>query len=152
CSTKGVEKPFGSGDVKSAINGKDPRDALPDLVVTSCWPDDEAKGRMKEIDAARARWSKALDLTEADWADVAVWAVEGAANRNSTDISVDFNKKYAWTTMGPIDQFAAILRGLPNNGSGNSYSDYTYLADAFGPKLSEAGRLGYILNACLRSN
>ncbi len=152
CGAEGVQKPFGNAYVKDALTKKDPRDALPDLVVVSCWPDDEAKSRMKEIDAARAKWSKALDLTEADWADVAQWSMEGAANRNSTDISVDYNKKYAWTTMGPLDQFAAIVRGLPNNGSGNSYSDYTYLTDAFGPRLSETGRMGYIIKACLNDN
>jgi hypothetical protein len=152
CSGEGMQKPFGNAYVKDALTKTDPRDALPDLVVVSCWPDDEAKSRMKEIDAARAKWSKALDLTEADWADVGAWSMEQASSRNNTDISVDFNKKYAWTTLGPLDQFAAIVRGLPNNGSGNSYSDYTYLTDALGPKLSETGRMGYIIQACLRDN
>jgi hypothetical protein len=152
CNTQGVQKPFGNSDVKDAISNTDPRDALPDLVGVTCWPDDEAKSRMREIDAARAKWSKAMDLTEADWADVALWAMEQQSSRSNTDISVDFQKKYAWTTLGPLDQFAAIVRGLPNNGSGNSYSDYTYLTDALGARLSETGRLGYIIQACLRNN
>src|SRR5262249_20781305 len=75
CKADGVSKPFGGGDVKSALTRPDPLDALPDLVVVSCWPDDDAKGRMKEIEAARAKWSQKLDLTEADWNDVAVWAM-----------------------------------------------------------------------------
>ena len=152
CNQEGVKKPFGNAYVKDAINDPDPLDALPDLVTVTCWPDDEAKGRMKEIDAARAKWNKKLEMSDADWTDVAIWAMAQQSSRSSHDFGVDYDKKYAWSKLTPLEQFAGMMRGFPNNGAGNRYSDYVYLADALGPKLSEAGRLGYIYQACLRNN
>jgi hypothetical protein len=152
CSTSGVSKPRYDGTVKDALSATDPLDALPALVGVTCWPDAEGQQRVREIDAMRGRWSKALELTEADWADVALWTMEQTSTRNSRDFYVDQDTKLAWTTMGPLDQFAAISNGLPNGGNGNSGSDYTYLADALGPRLSESGRLAYIYQACTRNN
>lgn len=139
----GLDQPQYTGKVSSALTSKDPRDALPDLVSLTCWPDDEAQKRMKEIDGARARWSAAMMLTEADWADVAAWSMSPQSARNDSDIALDPNKKIAPSALGPLDQFAAIT---------GSYADYTYLADALGPRLTEAGRLAYIRQACLRDN
>jgi hypothetical protein len=150
CQTAGLERPIHAGTVADALTNKDPRRALPDLVTHTCWPDDEAQKRMKELDGARARWSKAMMLTEADWVDVATWAMGQQSKRNEDEFPLEPDKKYALSTLGPVDQFAAIVRGLPN--SRNQYSEYTYLTDALGTRLTEAGRLGYLLQACLRPN
>lgn len=149
CNAEGVTEPR-SSSLRSALSGGEPFGVLPDLVGVTCWPDSDARSRMKEIDAARARWSKALDLTEADWADVAVWASAPQSSRGDWSPRLDHSKKYAWSSMGPIDQFAGIYEGLPQ--SENWYSKYTYFVDALGPRLTETGRLAYILKACLNKN
>lgn len=149
CKADGVEKERTSSDVKSALDQADPYNALPAIIGTMCWPDREAQERQKEVEKSRQAWSKKLDMSEADWVDAAQWASEMASMRQGHDIRVDYDKKYAWSTLGPIDQFAGIQNGFPNNGSGNSVSDYTYLADALGTKLTETGRLAYIMKACI---
>ena len=59
-------------------------------------------------------------------------------------MSIGDSLKRAWSSFGPFDQYAAISRGLGDNLS----NDKHYVADAFGSKLSEMGRLAYI-EACL---
>jgi hypothetical protein len=113
-----------------------------------CWPDDEAKDRIKEIEKARAAWSKQLDLQEPDWSDVAQFASTTKSMRYGP-VAMDHERKMAWSALSPIEQYAGIESGFPNNGNGNSISEYTYLTDALGTKLTEAGRLAYIEVSCL---
>src|SRR4051812_16227838 len=75
CKTPGVEKPFHLAGVDTALS-PNPQAALPALVETSCWPEGDAAGKTKEIEQARAKWSKTFELTDADWADVAIWAMK----------------------------------------------------------------------------
>jgi hypothetical protein len=151
CAAEGVNQhEMRYSSVTDALD-PDPSDALPAIVASLCWPDAEAKDRVKEIEKARAAWSKKLDLQEADWTDVAQYASTTKSMRQGS-IPVDHEKKQAWTTLSPIEQFSGIENGFPNNGNGNSISEYTYLTDALGTKLSETGRLAYIQQACLGYN
>src|SRR5262245_60764681 len=77
CSAIGNNRIDASGDIKDATDNDDPRNALRDLVGRMCKPDAEATAHMAELEAARQKWSQRLDLTEADWADVADYATLG---------------------------------------------------------------------------
>src|SRR5439155_16223451 len=94
-----------------------------------------------QLEAARARWTKRLEMTDDDWADAAVWAVAGVGDRRGGRIQVDVDKK-AWSALGPVEQYAGMIRGSAR--SETAMLDYAYFADALGTKLTEAGRLGYI--------
>src|ERR1044071_6150372 len=74
CSGIGNNRVDGSTDIKDALDDKDPRNALRDLVGQICKPDAEAKARMKDLEAGRQKWSQRLDLTDAEWVDVADYA------------------------------------------------------------------------------
>src|SRR4051812_647537 len=147
CTAEGVDKQeMRYSNVKDVL-AAEPDDALPAIVASLCWPDEEAKDRVKEIEKARAAWTKKLDLQENDWVDVAQYASTSKSGRYG-NVPLDFEKKMAWSTLSPIEQYAGIENGFPNNGNGNSISEYTYLTNALGPKLTETGRLAYIQEAC----
>jgi hypothetical protein len=139
CKTPGVDRLVLSGGLDSAL-ADDPSTALVNLVAASCGrAGGEGKQRESELAAARAKWSKRLDLTEAEWAEVALWATHGAAQRNSP--SLKYDPKQAWSAYDAIDQYANLAHGQIES---------HYLADALGTRLTETGRLGY-LRRCLES-
>lgn len=142
-----------------ALTAKDPVDALDDIVALMCKPDADATARMGELEAARKRWSAVLELTDADWKDVRVWAGADQSERAAHDFRLDDRgtrdgvagrAKIAWSALSAIDQFAAMANGLGNDSDTDS-KDPAYLADALGDKLTEAGRLGYLLATCAKS-
>ncbi len=139
CKVEG-EKP--SGNLTDLYSEDDARDAVVTLVAVTCYPDDEAKGQSKQIEAMRKKWSATLNMTEADWADAALWAHKGQWERNGPSFSPK-NTKAAWSTWGAIDQYAGIVNSMMLGGSDRTV-DPAYLADAFGAKLTQAGRLGFI--------
>jgi hypothetical protein len=122
--------------------GDEPRDAVLGLVASSCNPEPETAKHGAEVEAARQKWSKRLEMSEADWADAADWATAGQAKRNAPTLVVD--GKRAWSTYDAVDQYAAIAYTKYD-----ARADANYLADAFGPRLTEAGRLAY-LEVCAR--
>lgn len=129
-------------NVKDAINSEDPRWAVFHIIGTTCnvRAGTEEAQRQREIEASRERWSKRLGMTPPDWKDAAEWASEQQYKRMNT--SIDYDRKKAWSTLTPIEQFAAIEK---------ANDEATYVADALGPKLSEVGRFAYILH-CFGSN
>lgn len=137
----GDEKP--SYDLKSLFTEADPFWNIPALVAASCYPESDVASMEKQIAKARDAWSKKLGLVESDWVDVNEWAHQGNSERGGTAIAFDVNKrKTPWTALAPIDQLALL-------GSGDIYEvDVAYVADAMGAKLSELGRLGYVVT-CL---
>ncbi len=139
CKTPGVDQLIISGGVDDAL-GDDPSRALTNLVAASCGKaGGEGTKRAGELASARGKWSKRLDLTEAEWADVAAWSTHNAAQRNSP--SLRYDAKQAWSTYDAIDQYANLRHGQV---------DAHYLADALGTRLTETGRLGYLAR-CLAS-
>src|SRR5262249_55589665 len=148
CSGTGGKRVDTSGGVKDAIADDDPRNALKDLVGRICKPDDESKEHMQELEAARQKWSARLDLTEADWADVADYATLGQGERmngqvrvntNGQEIGIGETLKRPWTGFDAIDQFAML--SAEAGASGDLALDFNYLADSLGARLTETGRL-----------
>jgi hypothetical protein len=151
CAADGVDKhEMMYSNVKDVLDA-DPSNALPAIVASLCWPDEEAKDRIKEIEKARASWSKKLDLQDTDWADVAQYASTTKSMRWG-HLPLDFENKLAWSTLSPTEQYAGIENGFPNNGNGNSISEYTYLTDALGTRLTATGRLAYVQQACFNKD
>ena len=150
CSTPNLKARLGEAnhDVDNAL-AKKSSTALGAIVRATCFPDNEARQRMREVDAARATWTKKLGMTEQDWKDVAAWAAEDGMSLIIYDHEIavgDLKKKYAISTLSPSQQFAGILNYVPSATApgSTSYSASLYLADALGPSLSETGRLALI--------
>lgn len=143
CATDGATS-FNDG--MDNLESDDARDAIKSIVGHACYGGGDPS-------PARIRWSKRLGMVDADWADAAVWASQDQGDRMQNVIYIDLqgqklgigeSLKRAWSSFGPFDQYAAISRGLGDNLS----NDKHYVADAFGAKLTEVGRLAYI-EACL---
>lgn len=148
-----------TGSVKDAVEDDEPRNALKNIVGKLCKPDSEVEEHMRELDAARQKWSQRLDLTEADWSDVADYATLGQGERMNGEVRVNTGGreigigeglKRAWSSFDAIDQYAMI-----NNDTGASNDmalDHNYLVDAIGPRLTEVGRFAYVKNCVKHSN
>lgn len=117
-----------------------------DLVGALCFPDGEASGKASELMAAWQAWSKKLEMNESDWSDAAAWAVAPQSSRYPNTTLPPEDAKKRWSALDPVEQYLALNYDLGDE------KDANYLADALGPKLSEAGRLAYVLTACLNSN
>lgn len=152
CAGAGEQRIDSSGYVEDAMKDEDPRNTLKNLVARLCRPDNEDRARQKELEAARQRWSKRLDLTDGEWADVAAYATLGQGERMNGQVSIDTqgqemgigdSLKRPWSGFDPIDQYAML--SIDAGASGDLALDKTYLADAFGNKLSETGRLAFVM-------
>ena len=139
CKTPGVDRLSVNGGIDAAL-GEEPSTALVNLIAASCGKGGaEGQKREGELSAARARWSKRLQLTEAEWVELATWATHGQGERNAP--SLHYDPKQAWSSYDPIDQYANLKGGQV---------EAHYLADALGTRLTETGRLGYV-QRCLES-
>ncbi len=127
-------------DMKSLFSETDPRDALRNLIGATCYPETEIASYAKQIEAMRVAWSKKLGLTDADWVEVNEWAHYPSNVRNNDDFFAK-NRQAPWSTSSPLDQYSAL-----NGDTGDT--DVAYIADAFGAKLSQLGRLAY-LRTCM---
>ena len=138
---KPVESKLMHASLKDALTSSDPRDALPGIVTAICHakPGSEEMQRAREVEVARQRMMKRLDMLESDWPDAAAWAAEHQGKLMTTT-GLDVDAKKAWTALTPVEQFVTISRA--DDGS-------HYVADALGAKLTEVGRLAYIID-CLR--
>ncbi|MCE9578992.1 MAG: hypothetical protein K8W52_38060 [Deltaproteobacteria bacterium] len=132
--------------VDSMLDEKEPRWVLPDLVAASCTPRADAAQRQEEVGELRAEWSKKLGLTEADWRDVADYALLDQTTRNNGELRLlgDDAAKRPWSKFDPIDQYATLREGAGISGS--LELDHNFFADALGTRLTETGRLGYVLD------
>ncbi len=136
----GKTNPHANLGVSSAL-GNDAGDALVGIYMTSCFPSGDDAQHAAEIEAARRTWSNRLGLTDADWADVADFAEADLGSRRGGSISPrSDDRDKPWSAMSPIDQFVAIGWHQVNS----DFVDPAYMADAFGPHLSEAGRVAYV--------
>jgi hypothetical protein len=138
CATPGAgDLPHGARDLAS----EDVGEAIQTVVGATCRPEGIP---VRDIAAARARWTQRLEMTDADWRDAAEWAVYRAHN---PDVSPRIEPKQAWSTLDPVEQFWR-LDSLAHGGSG---LEGYYVADALGSKLTELGRVGFI-DRCLDNN
>lgn len=134
----GDDKP--SYDLKTLYSEPDVNRALSNLVAASCYPESDLANQDKQIAKLRDAWSKKLALIEDDWADVSEWVHSRIADPNF----FVRDRKAAWTAYSPLDQYAFI------HGEASSVDD-EYVTDAFGAKLTQAGRLAYV-GACKLDN
>ncbi len=130
--------------LKTLFSETDAHDALRNLVAASCYPGDDVAAMTKQIAAARAAWSKKLGLVEADWAEVSDWAHLPTNLRAADRIEVK-DRQAPWSAYSPLDQFGAL--SMADIGP----VDAAYLADAFGAKLTQLGRLGFV-GQCVASS
>jgi hypothetical protein len=158
CSAIGNNRIEYVGDLKSATDAEDPRNALKDLVGKVCKPDAESTAHQAELDAAREKWSKRLALTEADWSDVAEYATLGQGSRMNGNVRLNTGDqemgigdtlKRAWSAFDALDQYVMI--GADSGASNDLALDHDYLVDALGSHLTEAGRLAYV-QKCINSS
>lgn len=129
-----------------ALKGDDVVWAVHDLVGAMCFPDGQAQKQMSELEAQHKLWSQKLEMNDADWADAAAWAASDQSSRYPSSTLRPVDPKQPWSTMSPVEQYTLLNYEIANHYDGN------YIADALGPKLSEAGRLAYLLTICMNSN
>ncbi len=133
------------GDLKDLQERDDPRWAIPALVDATCAPDADLAKQQPAVAAARDRWSKQLDMTDADWVDAVAYAM---MDRYADGLRFK-NMKKAWSTFDAVDQYLSLTDSYGY--SGDISHDKNYLADAFGSRLTELGRAGYLLYCIGRS-
>lgn len=159
CSAIGNSRIDTDNNIKDAVDDQEPRNALKNIVGKLCKPDAEVREHMSDFDAARQRWSRRLDLTESDWADVADYATLGQGERMSGEVHINTNGeevgighslKRAWSAFDALDQYAMLRADA--GASGDFALDHNYLADALGPRLSEVGRFAYVRDCITRSD
>ena len=139
--------PAWCGDAKFDANGEDlhrlssdrKEDAVQAIVTVLCSNNPDIEPHRADVEAARQAWGKKLFMTDADWADTPVW-VKGH-NEGKIDFSTKNLKDFT-----PIDQYKAITDGFSVG-----RIDPLYLADAFGPQLSQTGRLALLVHYCFPS-
>ena len=121
-----------------------------------CKDEYEARDNAPALEAARQKVGKALGMVDADWADARAYTgaeVSDAFSISFRDTGGDpffDHPKIAWSAFGPLDQFAAITRGYSMNIASEIF-EKMYLADAFGPRLSETGRMAFVKMNCLKN-
>ena len=159
CSALGNNRVDSSGDIKDALEDGDPRNTIKNLVGRLCRPDAESSAHMTQLEAARAKWSQRLDMTEADWADAADYATLGQGERmngqvrintNGQELGIGQTLKRAWSGFDALDQYVMIQAEA--GASGDLALDHNYLTDALGSRLTETGRLAYVRRCAKSSN
>ncbi|MBA3463579.1 MAG: hypothetical protein H0T46_26720 [Deltaproteobacteria bacterium] len=130
----GDEKP--SYDMKSLFSETDADRALMQLVAASCYGEADVAQMGKQVNTTREAWNKKLGMVEADWADVSEWAHLPRHLRGDPKIEVK-DRQAAWSAYSPLDQYGALISDIGN-------ADNAYIADAFGTRLTQLGRLGYV--------
>ncbi|HEY5923573.1 MAG TPA: hypothetical protein VIV11_17955, partial [Kofleriaceae bacterium] len=131
---------------------KDWSKALFAIVVHTCQPDANSAKRAADIEAARQAWGKQFKMTEADWADAADWATTHAGfNEYFSSAFLSDKQRHTYSQLNRFEQFIGITNGIPNSVNDSLYGDAVYFVDALGPKLSEIGRLAYVLK-CTESD
>ncbi len=138
CSTPGVQKLSLDNALASIAREPVAHRALYDLVAATCVPNSEASANAAWVDKLRAAWSQKLHLIDADWADVAKWATSPLELRMDSSFT-RADDKQAFTAYSSSEQFERMERD----------SDPAYFADLLGDRLTQAGRMSYILR-CLK--
>lgn len=138
----GSDKP--SYSKKDLFSETDPYQALRGLVAASCYPEDDLAGLDKQVAATRAAWGKKLGLLDSDWGEVSEWAHLPNHLRGANRIELK-DRQAAWSTLSPLDQLGVIQAADTGD------TDVAYVTDAFGSKLSQLGRLGFVAD-CIGTN
>lgn len=122
------------------------------VVHISCAAPNDLVGEPRARDIAQQAYAKIndrLQMTDADWQDVAVWALASPADQGQLNLSPK-DSKALWSTLDPIEQYATMLRPMMYGVHSNAAPDAAYVADAFGSSISQLGRVAYA-SVCLAS-
>lgn len=123
------------GSFKYATAADDDSGSFTEIVNALCSSDPQAEPFRAQLEAARARWSKRLHMTDADWNDALPFATEMQVFR--VNLEIDLQKQHdAFSDMTPVEQFDAFKR--------IDTLDQIHLADVAASHLTWTGRLGYI--------
>ena len=131
-------------DTMSELSGSDPRSVLVALAKASCSTDAHVDAQRADIDSAREQWGKKYGLVDADWNDV-------LAHDDSRGYEFLYKHDYSANTLAglsPVEQYQAFVNQFQNQGGDQIFGETLYLADAFGSKLTETGRLA-VVDYCL---
>nr|HEX4312657.1 hypothetical protein [Kofleriaceae bacterium] len=123
---------------------KDPNRDMGDQVVAvaymKCNPQYVNKADQAVADDGYKRISQELGMTDADWADAAMYSTTNAGFRRGNGLSQK-DSKAKWSELDPIDQFATIQHPTVVTPGLMGTTDPAYATDAFGSKLSATGRV-----------
>jgi hypothetical protein len=126
----------GSGDAGDEelkqMASSDATEAVAAIAKASCTSGHDIDAHRKDVDAARAAWNKKLAMTDADWADAIAYADSDHA------FKADLSGK-GLDKLTPIDQFKAIHDAFED------VTDSLYIADALDARLTEAGRVAFLM-------
>lgn len=119
--------------------------ALYNVALASCgYTSDGSEAYAGPLTAARARWSKRLELTEADWKDVAAYTTLGQAERQIGSIERLEIAKRTYESLTPLEQLSLVQHGT-SSGEGKQMLGAAWFADVLGSHLSATGRLGFLM-------
>ncbi|HTJ43727.1 MAG TPA: hypothetical protein VL463_16590 [Kofleriaceae bacterium] len=138
CNTPGLNARDQPGSFEYWKKPDDTIDWFYDIIGMSCSDDHSNVEHAADIAKNRAELTKVLDLTDADWADAAVWASQETIMRTSPSFYAP--EKKAWSKYDGIDQYYWL------RASHSTYDDLDYFADALDGKLTAIGRMGYLEN------
>lgn len=139
--------PFGPDD--GWLAHADLKDQISAVVYLECTdPERVGQPAVTHAEQVRQKLMARLGMTDADWPDAVDLAARIQAHE---DLSIDLaNPSPAWSTMGPLDQAAVLMYPRIEGGNLIAMADLAYIADAFGPKLSESARVVYVKD-CVES-
>jgi hypothetical protein len=143
---KGYKEEDGGIMLDTALDpSASPGRALPEILQGLCFPDDNARGKRDALEAARKTWMRWLAADEQAWAtDIVAWGnLRHEERMDAIQRPVYPKPELAWSTAGPLDQWALIRRrpGDSDDFSQQPGAKY-YLADTL--SLTEAGRLAFL--------
>lgn len=120
--------------------------ALYDVALASCGhTSGDSDAYAGPLTAARARWSKRLELTEADWKDVAAYTALQPYMRQGTKLErLDLTKR-TYESLTPLEQFSLVQHGQFTGGA-DQILDPAWYADVLGSHLSATGRLAFLMH------
>ncbi|HEX4450096.1 MAG TPA: hypothetical protein VH143_04445 [Kofleriaceae bacterium] len=124
-------------------------DAIVGASCSTMMRDDQARYHA-QLEAARARWSKRMHMTDADWADAGEWIRENASMRYFAGMVMKLDARATFSRLGPVAQFAALDPPMIATDKDPRYKS-DYAADALGSRLTQAGIAGYV-SSCLEQD
>ncbi|MGE5185755.1 MAG: hypothetical protein ACM31C_27020 [Acidobacteriota bacterium] len=122
----------GGEDLRRLNSGGDAEDIVGEIAKVTCSSSSEIEPHRAEIDKARAAWGAKLGMTDADWNDALAYA--DSDHSFKADLSAKGLDK-----LTPVDQFKAIHDAFED------ITDPLYVADALDARLTEAGRVAFVM-------
>ena len=118
--------------------------SLYDVALASCGNTSSSTTAFdSQLAATRTRWSKRLELGDADWKDVAAYTTLEQSDRQNNGIEQISVTKRTYESLTPLEQFSVVEHGM-EAGDGARIKGDAWIADVLGAHLSESGRLAFL--------